>query len=336
MLTLAGLIALALISTAIVWVGADHLEVAANRLAVYYGLPAIVQGAVLVAVGSSMPELVTAVLAPLVHGDFELGLAAIVGSAIFNILVIPALATLATAGNLSATRELVYKEAQFYLIAVAVFLLMLSLAVIYYPTDEPTLGGQVTPLLALAPLALYCLYGFIQYQDTIDHVATRDPTGIDPRRAWFGFIGGFVLILIGVEGLLRAAIGFGDALGTPSFVWGLTIVAAATSIPDAFVSVRAAEKERTVTGIANVFGSNVFDLLVAVPAGVLVAGVAIINFAQLAPLVGFLILGTIVLFAQLRTEFTLTRLEAVSLLGLYGIFLLWVILAAFGYVAGPV
>ena len=46
----------------------------------------------------------------------------------------------------------------------------------------------------------------------------------------------------GVEGLVRAAISLGDLFGTPSFLWGLTIVAAATSLPDAFISMRAARE----------------------------------------------------------------------------------------------
>lgn len=322
---LAGFSALALLSTAVVWVGADFLEDAADRLAVYYGLPLIVQGAVLAAIGSSMPELMTAVLAPLLHGDFELGVAAIVGSAIFNILVIPAVATLSTDGSLGATRELVYKEAQFYLIAVAVFLLVLSLAVIYYPTGAAGPTGTLTPLLALGPLGLYLLYAFIQYLDSAEHDAVRDPTGINPVREWMLFIGGFVLILFGVEGLLRAAIGFGAVLDTPSFVWGLTIVAAATSLPDAFVSIRAARQDRSVTSLANIFGSNVFDLLVAVPAGVLVVGGTPIDFGRLAPLVGILVVATIVLFTALRTDFELSRREAVFLLLVYAGFVVWVV-----------
>lgn len=325
MLVLAGLLGLAIVAAGVVWVGSDLLEGAADRLAVYYGLPLIVQGAILAAVGSSMPELMTAILAPLIHGEFELGVSVIIGSAIFNILVIPAVATLSTPGGLSATRELVYKEAQFYLIAVAVFLLVLSLAVIYEPTDDGGLTGELTPLLALLPIGLYGLYIFIQYLDMTEHVPTRDPTGIRPVREWGRFLGGFVLILLGVEGLLRAAIGLGEALGTPSFLWGLTIVAAATSLPDAIVSIRAAERDRSVTSIANVFGSNVFDLLVAVPAGVLVVGGTLIDFGRLAPLIGVLVVATVVLFTTLRTKFTLSRREAWLLLVVYGAFLVWVV-----------
>lgn len=55
-----------------------------------YQLPPVVQGGVVAAVGSSFPELSSAVLATLLHDDFGLGVAAMAGSAIFNITVIPA------------------------------------------------------------------------------------------------------------------------------------------------------------------------------------------------------------------------------------------------------
>jgi len=108
------------------------------------------------------------------------------------------------------------------------------------------------------------------------------------------------------------------------------VIAAATSLPDAFVSIAAAKREHDVTSIANVFGSNVFDLLVAVPAGVLVAGAAAIDFSQAIPLIGFLMLGTVVLFTLLRTEFVLEPWEAYVLLGLYAGFVLWVLLETVG------
>lgn len=52
------------------------LEKSAERLASYYQLPPIVQGAVIEAVGSSFPELSSTVIATLIHGEFELGVSA--------------------------------------------------------------------------------------------------------------------------------------------------------------------------------------------------------------------------------------------------------------------
>ncbi|MCA9720554.1 MAG: hypothetical protein KC468_38180, partial [Myxococcales bacterium] len=63
----------ALVSTAIIWKGSALLESSAEQLSRYYELPEVVQGAVIVAIGSSFPELSTTVLSTLVHGEFELG-----------------------------------------------------------------------------------------------------------------------------------------------------------------------------------------------------------------------------------------------------------------------
>ncbi|MDZ7714066.1 MAG: hypothetical protein U5L06_13645 [Rhodovibrio sp.] len=77
-----------------IWLGSGILEAASERLAAVLSAADIVQGAIVVAIGSSFPELSTTVISSLVHGEFELGVAAIVGSALFNILVIPGLAGL--------------------------------------------------------------------------------------------------------------------------------------------------------------------------------------------------------------------------------------------------
>jgi cation:H+ antiporter len=106
-------------------------------------------------------------------------------------------------------------------------------------------------------------------------------------------------------------------------------VAAGTSIPDAFVSVRAARNGRSLTSTANVLGSNIFDLLCCIPIGILIAGTATINFSLTAPLMAVLTLATLILFLMMRTHMGLTRLEAWSLLGFYILFVIWVALESF-------
>ena len=321
-------IVLAAVGTAIVWKGSGWLEDAADRLAVGYGLPAAVQGAIVAAAGSSMPELVSVLLSTLVHGEFELGVGAIVGSAVFNLLVIPGIAVLIDDG-LETTRDLVYKEALFYMLAVATLLLTFSLAVVYYPHDAGELGGTVTRPLALFPLGLYAFYVFTQYLDAADHDDESDEQ-VDLPRTWIRFGLGLALIVVGVEALVRAAIDLGDAFGTPAFLWGMTVVAAGSSFPDAFVSVAAAQSDRPTVTLANVLGSNVFDLLVAVPTGILVAGALTIEFAHVAPMMGFLVLSTVVVLAGMRTEMRLSRREAWLLLALYAVFVAWLVLESVG------
>ncbi|ELY51755.1 sodium:calcium antiporter [Natronococcus jeotgali] len=329
MLDIVSLVGLAAVATGVVWKGSGWVESSADQLAVGYGVPPVVQGAVIAAVGSSMPELVSVLLATLLHGEFELGIGAIVGSAVFNLLVIPGLAVLVGTGGISTSRELVYKESLFYMLSVAVLLLTFSLAVIYNPVDGVGLQGEVSRPLALFPLVLYGLYALTQYLDAAEDETEPDPS-VDRLRTWLWFGLGLVVIVVGVEGLVRAAIGLGDAFGTPAFLWGMTVVAAGSSVPDVFVSIAAAKADRPSVSLANVLGSNIFDLLVAVPVGVLVAGTLAVTFAHIVPMMAFLVLATSVFFTIARTGMLLSRLEAWILLGAYGLFVAWLVLESLG------
>jgi cation:H+ antiporter len=314
-----------LATTGAVWVGSVWLETSAEKLSAYYGLPPVVQGSIVTAVGSSFPELATVVFSAVFLGSLELGVGAIVGSAIFNVLVIPALAGITTEQGVEANRALVYKEAQFYMLSVSVLVIIFAMAVIYYPSSESKLVGEVTRPLAAIPIALYGLYLFIQYQDTADHEA--DPGGVDVAllRQWGLLLAGLVVILLAVERLVHSVDVLGTAFGVPEFVMGATIAAGATSLPDAFVSVRAARDGRGVASIANVLGSNTFDLLVAIPIGVLIVGRTPINFAMAVPMFGVLTLATVLLFTLLRTGLVLSEAESVLLLVSYLLFIIWVV-----------
>jgi len=316
--------------TAVCWIGSGMLEQASRRLAAHYQVPPVVQGAVILAIGSSFPELSSTVLATLIHDTFDLGVAAIVGSALFNVLVIPGVAGL-VGGRIKAGRLLIFKDVQFYMLSIAVVLLTFALAVIYHPVPETQdLDGTVTRSLALLPVLVYGVYLYLQVVATRDYEGGGAPDGISPGREWGRLVASLVFILIGTEGLVRAAVGFGDWFGTPSFLWGFTVVAAGTSVPDMFVSVRAAHRGRGTVSLANVLGSNVFDLLIAVPAGILVAGASTVDFGAALPMMAILAVAAGVLLVVLRTGEALELGEAKSLLVLYGGFILLVVLETAG------
>jgi cation:H+ antiporter len=318
------------VATVVIWVGSGLLEDSAEQLSIYYGLPAVVQGSIVVAVGSSFPELASVVFTALA-GVFNMGVGAIVGSAIFNILVIPALSGIAVDDHLETNRTIVYKEAQFYMLAVSVIVVTFALAVIYVPVSGgPKLTGRITRPLAMIPLLLYGLYLFIQWQDVSDHEAEAVTEDIDVAREWGKLALGLLLILVAVEQLVGGVESLSHTFGVPEFLAGVTIIAAATSLPDALVSVRAAKDGRGITSIGNVLGSNTFDLLVAIPIGVLIVGSVPINFVTAIPMLGVLTLATVMLFTVLRTDLSITGLEAYSLLLAYVLFVAWVVAETVG------
>jgi len=320
-------LAVAVVATAVIWKGSELLERAAEHLSKHYGLPVAVHGAIVVAVGSSFPELSSIVISTLVHGDFSLGVGAIVGSAIFNLLVIPALSALFSE-RLEATRDIVHKDAQFYIISILVLFVVFALGATYVPGGTNR-AAVLTPPLALVPLATYGVYVFLHQQDAVEHV-TDESVDVAPLREWGTLAAGLVLIAVGVEGIVRAALALGSISETPTFLWGLTVIAAGTSLPDAFVSVRAAKNDESVTSLTNVLGSNTFNLLVAIPVGVLLAGSATINFLAAIPTMGFLGFATLVFVVFTRTHLELTNVEAYGFLGLYALFLLWMGLESVG------
>jgi len=321
---------LAIISTVVIWKGSELLEQSSHKIAAYYGLPAVVQGAVIVAIGSSFPELASVVLGVLVHGTFDLGVGVIVGSAIFNILVIPGLSALRRS-PLQVSRDVVYKEGQFYMLAIAILLLTFSFGVIYN-TDGSGSTSVIGRPLALIPIGMYVLYIFIQYQDVSDYKSPIKPPTMSIAPEWIKLAVGMVLIVVAVEGLIRAALGFGDMFDSPEFFWGLTIVAAGTSFPDAFVSIRAAGGGHGEVSVANVLGSNTFDLLVALPVGVLLIGQTTVDYSLAVPMMGVLTVATVALFTAMRTDLAITRNEGLFLLGCYGVFVIWILIETAGYV----
>jgi len=316
-------VAVIVVATGMIWVGSGWLESAAEELSSYYGLPAVVQGSVVVAVGSSFPELASVVVTAL-SGSFGMGVGAIVGSAIFNVLVIPAVAGIVTDDPLDVNRTVVYKEAQFYMLAVSALVITFALAVIYLPVAGRPLTGRITRPIAAIPLLLYGLYLFIQWQEVGDRGDRDDPEGVAVGRAWATFVGGLVLILVAVEQLVHGVEFLGELFGIPEFLAGVTVVAAATSLPDTLVSARSARDRRGATSLGNVLGSNTFDLLVAIPVGVFIVGTVPIDFAVAVPMLGVLTLATVLLFTVLRTDLSLTTLESYALLGAYVAFVAWV------------
>ncbi len=331
MLDLVVSVGVVVLATVAIWLGSGWLEDASARLATYYQLPPVVQGGIIAAAGSSFPELASVVFAALA-GSFGLGVGAVVGSAIFNILVIPALAVLVADRNMESTRTLVHKETLFYMLSVVVLFLIFALALIYNPA-EATATARLTRPLAAVPLVVYVLYLFLQWQDTVDYSETPDTSSINALKQWGWLLAGLLVILVAVERLVEAVIHIGETAGTSDFLWGVTIVAAATSLPDMLVSIQAAGKEDDVASIANVVGSNIFDLLVVIPAGILLLGAATIDFGIAAPMMGCLAIATTLLFVTLRTDLLLTGREAYLLLGGYLLFVVWVFAEAMSVIS---
>lgn len=247
--------------------GAEALVRGASRLARALGVSSLVVGLTVVAMGTSSPELAVSVQSAL-SGQADIALGNIIGSNIFNILVILGLSALIA--PLFVAQQIVRLDVPVMLaISFGVFL-MASDGVLRWPEG----------LILLAVLALYILWlirlsrreqaaVLAEYEEAFGDGNNRT------ARFWVMQIalvaGGLVMLAVGSRLLVDSAVAIAQVLGVSELVIGLTIVAAGTSMPEVATSVVAAMRKEQDIAVGNAVGSNIFNLTVVLGGALLAA-----------------------------------------------------------------
>ena len=306
-----------------------------------------VAGASLMAMGSSAPELAIALMALFMGGGAhsDVGVGTIVGSAVFNILVITGVSAV-VAGGLHIHIFAVGRDIVYYLISILYLALVffdghVSLVeailglvgyVVYIgvlmvlkdpEVDDPPPEAEAAPSQEPAKVAGW------HHLEALVESALRRITGAPERNFVWAFVVSIVSIVALSYTLVEATIVFSAGIGIPPVVVALTLLAAGTSAPDLMASVDVAREGRGGMAVANAVGSNTFDLLVglALPWTVALSllGLSGVNVGagNLWTSIGILVLTTLVLFAFLWTERGLSRREGWILLALYVVFVVY-------------
>jgi cation:H+ antiporter len=313
------------VATGVVWVGGRVIEENIERLTDRYAISPGTTDAIVLPAASSAPELVTVLVAG-AWGAFSIGVGAVLGSAVFNVLVIPAFVGIAAPGAVGSDRTALYMELLWYLVSIVAVTLAVALAVVYVPVDGAGLSGRLPAAFGVLLLGLYALHVMIQRRaPTGPPEALRtDGTGAQTWRLWAGAVGGLLTLVAGIVALVWAVRSLSATSGVSGFLMGSTYLAAATSIPDLLVLIRTRAGGQSGAGLTHVLGSNTFDLLVALPVGVLAvtalpAVAPVVSLGTVGPTMAALAAATVLLFATLRTDLELTTAESYGLLAAYGL-----------------
>ena len=316
-----------LVSTGAIWFFSDKLERSARALGYYLQMPASVKGAILYAVPSSFPELCIAVLAVATVDPpvYSVGVGTIAGSAVFNLLIIPALSVLlagkvaggAKTEAIEVSGHVLRRDGLYYLAVVCIFITVAL-------TDS--MNRWVAGLFILA----YAAYVFILYLDTRKHRARGDGEGEEAAPGIsLGKAVTILLVSVAVVGgfcylMVEATIVIADQLEIHPYIVAVIITAAATSVPDTVISVIAARKggARSEESIVNAFSSNIFDILICLSIPVFIASEVGLDAGEAA--VSLVLLGvlTVVVLVMLAVRSRVSRRKGWVLLGLYVVFVL--------------
>ncbi|MEM6381723.1 MAG: calcium/sodium antiporter [Pseudomonadota bacterium] len=234
----------------------DMLVRGAVGLAERFGIPPLIIGLTVVALGTSAPELMVSVQAAF-EGVADIAIGNVVGSNIANVLLVLGVPALIAA---IPCNQKGLKRSTFFMLGVSVLFIVFAFS------------GRLELWHGLVFLAALLLFLYGSYRSAI-----ADQTGADmaqletidgvegvPHSLWAA-LGFFAVGVIGLpfaaDATVDSATAIARSLGVPEVVIGLTIIAIGTSLPELVTTVVAALKGQSDVGVGNVIGSNIFNIL---------------------------------------------------------------------------
>ena len=226
--------------------GADYFVDGAAGIATKFGIPQLVVGLTIVAMGTSAPEAAVSITGAL-NGAADISIGNVVGSNILNVLIILGVTGVITAVAVQKSTLMIEMP---FMMAITVLLIVLGMT-----------GNEITffegVILWICFIA-YLAYLYVLAKKGTDEEATED------RPIWklllFIVVGG-VVVVWGANISVDAAVAIATAIGISEKLIGLTIVALGTSLPELVASVTAAKKGNADIAIGNIVGSNIFNIL---------------------------------------------------------------------------
>ena len=241
--------------------GADWFVDGAAGIATKFGIPQLVIGLTIVAMGTSAPEAAVSITAAFA-GNAEITIGNIVGSNVLNILIILGITALV------------------YPVAVQKSSLVFDIPVVLFATAILfVLGydGNISRLDGIIMLVIFVAYLFflfwdakrpkelesaeVKKEEAENEETKNEGKNLSLPKALFFTVIGLVLIVAGSNFVVKSATFIATALGLSQRFIGLTIVALGTSLPELFTSVTAAMKKNSDIAVGNIVGSNIFNIL---------------------------------------------------------------------------
>ena len=245
--------------------GADWFVDGASKVAEKFGIPQLVIGLTIVAIGTSLPEAAVSVSAAL-KGSAEITIGNVVGSNIMNVLLILGITSVIT--PIAVQRSTVRYELPF---VIAVSALLFGIGY----TDKVV--GRSDGFILWGLLFCYMAYLLYVAKKGENNMPEETSDGDESMSVWkmiLLIIVGAVMIVLGSDVAVDAATALALIFGMSERLIGLTIVAFGTSLPELVTSVTAAVKGKADIAVGNIVGSNIFNILFVVGTSALITPVA--------------------------------------------------------------
>lgn len=294
--------------------GADWFVEGASKIADRFGIPQLVIGLTIVAMGTSAPEAAVSISAAMKQ-NAGITIGNVVGSNIMNILLILGITSVITA--IQVQRSTVRYEIPF-LIAISVLLPALG----YIGGTVNRMDGVILWGCFITYL-MYLLHMAKKGQAVLEEMPESDKKDKLIKLILMVLIGGG-LIVLGSDVTVDAATEIARIFGMSDRLIGLTIVAFGTSLPELITSVTAGIKGKADIAVGNIVGSNVFNILFVVGTTALITPVAFTpNFLIDS---GVVVFATVLLLLFVWKGQKLKRAGGITMLLAYAVYFVYLMM----------
>jgi cation:H+ antiporter len=307
--------------------GSDWLLEGAASLAKKFHVHKLVIGLTIVAFGTSLPELFVSIIASTM-GSSEVLLGNIIGSNIANILLILGIAAVIT--KVPLHRNTVWKEIPFSFFSIVVFLLLMNKAFVGLGANMLSIvDGWIMLMLFL----LFIYYAFdLIIQKKIEKEEMKEEIDlVEPKfNSMLTIIGavlvGIVALYVGGKMTVENAISVAKVLGVSEFFISATIIAIGTSLPELFVSIRAALKREMDLAVGNIVGSNIFNILLILGISALINPIHTITFLFTDIIILLAVTLLLFIFMFVGEKNSLNRWQGITFITIYIAYFLYALL----------
>lgn len=294
--------------------GADFFVDGSSSVAKRLKVPSMIIGLTIVAMGTSLPECAVSVTASLSNNN-ALAVSNVVGSNIFNLMVVCGMCTLFV--PIAVSKDTLKKEFPFSIICAALLLVLGKIGMSLGRVDS------IVFLIIFALYLAYMIYSALQARNQAMEEEMDEEIKLLPVWQCIVYIvGGAIAIKYGGDFVVESATTIASMLGLSQNLIGLTIVALGTSLPELVTSIVAARKNEIDMALGNVIGSNIFNILLVLGVAGVISPVAFVT-ENIIDIIILMVMSAIVwLYAFKKNE--LVRWQGISMLAMYVIYLVYI------------
>lgn len=300
------------VSLALVIIGADILVDGASAIARKSGVSEFVIGLTIVGFGTSCPELVVS-LTGAIQGSSDIAIGNVVGSNIFNTLLI--LGLTAVLSPLVISKENKTRDIPITIVVTAILCGCIFLGEI----------GRIAGVIFLLLFAAYMVYCF-----KFDNSQTEDVPEKETKlpKAIILTILGLLFLIFGGKYFVNSSVEIAKALEVSEKFIAITLLAGGTSMPELVTCIVAAAKKKGQLALGNILGSNIFNILLILGCAAVIRPISCEGMKAVDTAVLFLSAVLVFTAAYTGKKNQLDRFDGILMLCCEAAYLVWLFATA--------